>query len=253
MTGVLLVAHGSRHPQARATVEELARAIRRRLPARFVAICALDLEPPTLRAALLQLARRGARQVRVVPLLFAPGHHVRVDLPRQVAAAGIAAGWTPTDREPAFATVAGPLIDSAEGASNELLLDALDARAGRALASVDALVLMAAGSSDEDARAAVSELARSWGDRHGVPAQAAFASGPGPAPAEAVTARRAAGAGQVLAGSLFLAPGLLPLRAEQSASGAGATVSPVLGAAPPLVELVTLRATAAHLDAVLAE
>ena len=244
MTHVLLVAHGSRHPRARETVELLADAVRRRLPGRVVTTCALDVELPTPRAALLDLARVGVRQVRVVPLLFASGHHIRVDLPRQVAAAAVAADWVATVAEPTFATVAGPLIDAGDPYSIALLLDALDERTGFAVSRADAFVLLAAGSSDPTARAAVAALAQSWGHRHGVRAMAAYASGPGPTPSEAVVVLRAAGATRVVAGSLFLAPGLLPTRAEHAATSAGATVSPVLGAALPLIDLIVRRATA---------
>ena len=246
MSHVLLVAHGSRHPRARHTVELLAAAVRHRLPGLGVSTCALDLEAPTPRAALLDLARSGVRQVRVVPLLFAPGFHICVDLPRQVAAAAATSGWSATEDEPTFATVTAPLIDTGDRRSTALLLDALDARAGDPLAAADALVLLATGSSDADARAAVDQLAASWGERHGLPARSTFATGPGTRPADAVLAARASGAERVVAGSLFLAPGLLPARAQQSAEEAGAAVAPVLGAAPALVELVARRATAPH-------
>ena len=244
MSHVLLVAHGSRHPQARVVVQGIAAAMRRLLPGDLVTTCALDVESPSPRAALLDLTRRGAGRVRLVPLLFAPGFHLRVDLPSQVAAAAIAAGWVPTHDDPVFATVAPPLIDIDDRDGTELLLDALDTRAGAALAGADSLVLLATGSSDPDALAAVDALARLWGARHSLSAGSAFASGPGVRPADAVRVSRAAGAERVLAGSLFLAPGLLPTRAAQAAADAGATVSPVLGAAPPLVELIARRVTA---------
>ena len=241
MSDVLLVAHGSRDPRARTTVQHLAAAVRRRLPGRVVATCALDLEAPSPRTALVELARRGSPGVRVVPLLFAPGYHVRVDLPREIAEAAAASG-RPAGDPACLATLAPPLIDVSDAQSSELLLDALDARAGPPIRRADALVLLAAGSSDDGARAAVASLARSWGDRHGVPASAAFATGPGPDPASAVVVARAGGAARVLAGSLFLAPGLLPDRAQAAAAVAGAKVAPVLGAVPALAELVARRA-----------
>src|SRR4051812_35478284 len=86
---VLLVAHGSRDPRAAGIVAALADAVRPVLAAgrtgQRVAVAHLDFTEPSVGTALRGLAAAGATEVVVVPLLFAPGYHLRVDLPAAVA------------------------------------------------------------------------------------------------------------------------------------------------------------------------
>jgi len=114
---------------------------------------------------------------------------------------------------------------------------------------LDALVLACAGSSDNQANAAVARLARLWGQRHKLPVAAAFTAAATPSPAEAVLQWRLEGRRHVAVGSFFLAPGLLPDRAEQSARKAGAVaVSRPLGVSTEVARLVLLRYGVAGLD-----
>jgi sirohydrochlorin ferrochelatase len=229
-SAVLLVGHGSRTPAAGATVRAVAAALAERVR-RPVEVAHIELDPPDPTEALVALADNGVRHVDVVPLLFAPGHHVTVDVPRFVAAA-LARRKGLTVRR------AGALLEQAH--APDLLLDALDDRLAAAVGSspVDALVLAASGSSSPRALAAVEALALRWSRRRRLPARAGFASGSGPAVGDVV--RELAGQGQrVAVGSLFLAPGRLPDRAREAASGAGAlAVADVLGPHPALVDLL---------------
>jgi sirohydrochlorin ferrochelatase len=229
-SAVLLVGHGSRTPGAGETVRAVAAALADRVR-RPVEVAHVELDPPDPAQALVALADRGFRHVDVVPLLFAPGHHVTVDVPRFVAAA-LARRTGLTVRR------TGALLELPGAA--ELLLDALDDRLAAVVGGspVDALVLAASGSSSPRALAAVEALALRWSRRRRLPTRAASASGTGPAVGDVV--RELAGQGQQVAvGSLFLAPGRLPDRARQAALGAGAlAVADVLGAHPALVDLL---------------
>ena len=106
-----------------------------------------------------------------------------------------------------------------------------------------------AGSSDTQANAAVTRLARLWGQRHKLPVTAAFTTAASPSPAEAVLQWRLEGRRHVAVGSFFLAPGVLPDRAEQTARKAGAVaVSRPLGVSAEVARLVLLRYGVNHID-----
>jgi sirohydrochlorin ferrochelatase len=77
----------------------------------------------------------------------------------------------------------------------------------------------------------------------------AYASAASPTPAEAVTAARRGGARRVLVATYLLAPGLFAdqVRLDSLAAGAAA-VSPALGAAPEIADLVLSRYAESLLD-----
>lgn len=235
-SAVLLVGHGSRHSSAVATVDTVARALAAQcgLP---VAAAHLEFSPPTPAEALIRLADGGHRDVVVAPLLFAPGHHVSVDVPQQIAAA--------TARRPGLRVRAtGALLELPHAV--ELLLTALDDRLAQSRIHhdhldrpVEALVLAAAGSSHPNSLAAFEDLAQMWEARHGLPVRAGYAAGSGPRVDE-VTADLLTRRNHVAVGSLFLAPGRLPDRARSGARRAGATtMADVIGAHPALIDVLT--------------
>lgn len=217
---------------------ELTARVASRLPGMPVRAAYLDHTAPTPTETLRQLAGQGCEQVHVLPLLFAPGFHLRTDLPASIAAA--------RETAPGLVAQIGPTLvdlpDDVVGA--DLLLDALDERMAGVVRSPAAVVLVAAGSSAAVAREMVHRLAQRWGARRGVPAAAAFASGPGDRPEAAVHALSAAAGvrtGDIGVGLLFLADGFLPGRATEAVTAAGAACTDVLGAAPQLAELIVRR------------
>lgn len=233
---VLLVGHGSRDSSATATVDTVARALAAQcgLP---VAAAHLEFSPPTPAEALIRLADTGHRDVVVVPLLFAPGHHVTVDVPQQIAAA--------TAQRPGLRVRAtGALLELPHAVEHLLtaLDDRLAERPGPSALPADALVLAASGSSRSNSLAAVDDLAERWGERHGLPVRAGYAAGNGPRVDE-VTADLLTRESHVAVGSLFLAPGRLPDRAWNGAHRAGATtVADVIGPHPTLIDVLTAAA-----------
>ncbi len=198
MTSLLLVSHGSRDPLAQETTARLARAVSEALPDVAVGVGYLELASPSVTAALDALPR----PVVVQPLLFTPAYHATTDLPVQLG-----------DRDDVRMA---PAL-----APDPLLLDALDRRLAETGVRPDALVLASAGTSVTVARALIDEVAADWGRRHGLPCIAAYASTAEPDAGEAVRSQRQAGARAVVVGSLFVAPGLLPRRAAESAAGCG--------------------------------
>ena len=144
----------------------------------------------------------GHDEIVVVPLLLSEAFHAKVDVPTVLAAAA--------ERHEGLKIRATRVLGL-----EPQFLEVLDVRMREALAvgrvrELDALVLVAAGSSDPLANQAVARLARVWGKRHKLPVTAAFASASPPASGEAVRQFRAEGRRHIAVASLFLAPGLPP-------------------------------------------
>jgi sirohydrochlorin ferrochelatase len=245
-SAVLLVAHGSRDPRAEAVTVDLAGQVRSQLPGRIVRVAYLDFSRPTVGEALRSLAADDVREVVVVPLLFAPGYHLRVDLPAAVAE--VRAGL------PSLDVVIAAALGEAAPDGPDLLLDALEARlaarpaaggAASTIRSLDAVVLASAGSSDPQARAAIEDIAQRWAGRSGRPVVAAYGTSCGPTVSAAIGELHDRGLSRVGVASLFIAPGRLPEAARRAGLEAGASaVSAPLGTTPALVRLVTARALA---------
>ncbi|WP_433470081.1 sirohydrochlorin chelatase [Spirillospora sp. CA-128828] len=227
------VAHGSRDPRAAATVAELLGAVRARRPDLPVHASFLDHAPPAPDRVLDGLARNGADEAVVLPLLLTAAYHSKTDIPGVL---NRVRGMHPRLRLRTAGTL-GP---------HPLLLDALERRlsdAGVEPGDPDtAVVLVSAGSSDPSANATIARLAREWRPRGWRDVVPAYASATGPKPAEAVAALLDAGAPRVAVACYFLAPGYFADKVRKESLAAGASVvSPVLGAAPEIAELVLLR------------
>jgi sirohydrochlorin ferrochelatase len=276
---LLAIAHGSRDPRAAAAVTDLlglvrGRSARQGLPGLEVVTAYLDHAPPSpaqVLAALYgsegpawadpaalagpvsladpvplgdpvplacrtPLASRTPRANTVIalPLLLTDAYHSKTDIPSVLRTAA--------------ATLPGLRIGYGQTLGpHPLLIKAMERRLAQAGVRVGdpdtAVVIAAAGSTDQDATAVISRLATQWhvlrGWRDVVPA---FASAASPSPADAIAALRARGARTVVVASYLLAPGVFAdkVRATSLAAGAAA-VSGVLGAAPELADLVLRR------------
>ncbi|MGI8626382.1 MAG: sirohydrochlorin chelatase [Geodermatophilaceae bacterium] len=236
---VLLINHGSRQPHAATFTHDAAAALRREDPDRIVRVSFLELTPPSPAHALHQLARAGITDVQVVPLLFSAGHHYRIDIPAAVHAA--------LESVPGMRVqIAPPLLTD----THDDLIAALDARLDEAIQDQpssaghrpDGLVLLAAGSSDGEARAQVRGLADAWGRARMVPAEAAFCDLRGGDVRAAMAKLSGRGAYRIACGSLFLATGRLLDAGRHAAANAGAgTIAGPLGLTPPLLGLLRRR------------
>ena len=84
---ILLVDHGSRRPEANALLEEVAAALRTRLPDCPVSVAHMEFGPPDIETAIADCVRAGAGRILVHPYFLAPGVHTRRDIPERVRAA----------------------------------------------------------------------------------------------------------------------------------------------------------------------
>jgi sirohydrochlorin ferrochelatase len=241
---LIAVAHGSKDPRAAATVSDLLTLLRARATARGLA--GLDV-----RAAFLDHCAPSLPQVLgsvedaagcvVVPLLLTAAYHSKTDIPARIAAAAL------PGLDVSYADTLGP---------HPLLLAALERRLAEAGVSVGdgqarartSIVLAAAGSSDPAANATIVALAARWqadgGWRRVLPA---YASAAGPRPDGVVSALRTDDPDSPVAVATYLlAPGYFADKIRDGALGAGAAaVSPALGAAPEVADVVLDRYAAA--------
>ena len=84
--GLILYAHGARDPRWAEPFERVLKRIRERQPSLPVALAFLDYLEPNLMTAAQGLVQEGVEQIRIVPLFFGRGGHLREDLPRQMQA-----------------------------------------------------------------------------------------------------------------------------------------------------------------------
>lgn len=236
MTAPALVAlaHGSRDPRSAQTIKALVDEVRSMRPDLRIEPAFLELARPSFGTVVDRLVKAGYDEIVVVPLLLTEAYHAKVDVPEAIAAA--------TARHDHLKIRATGVLGL-----ESVFLEVLDRRLRVALSEarvreLDALVLAAAGSSDQLANQAVARLARLWGTKHRLPTAAAYASAAPPATGEAVRQFRAEGRRNIAVGSLFLAPGLLPDRAAELALEAGAVaVSQPLGADPEVARTILAR------------
>ncbi|SEF12441.1 sirohydrochlorin chelatase [Jiangella alba] len=216
---LIAVAHGTRAPEGPVVLESLLAGVRTLLPGVDVRVAYVDVIGPTLSSVLASVPD-GSRAV-VVPMFLASGYHVRVDVPSAVAADGGRAIVTPA---------LGP---------DPAVVAAVEARLRSASPDLpSAVVLAAAGSSDESALAEVSVAASLLASALARPVVPAFVTTASPPVPDAVASLRAAGHPRVGVASYLLAPGLFQQRLD--ASGAD-VVAPPIGPHPLVAALIAER------------
>lgn len=77
---LLLIAHGSRRPEANADLEFVAAALRERGRYQFVCPSYLELAEPDIEAGGVRCVEAGATEVILLPYFLSPGVHVVEDL-----------------------------------------------------------------------------------------------------------------------------------------------------------------------------
>lgn len=84
MRALILLAHGSRHPQTSLEVAELADGMRRAAAPPVVAHAFLEIARPDRGQAVAQAVAAGCRLIDVLPLFLNTGNHVVRDIPELV-------------------------------------------------------------------------------------------------------------------------------------------------------------------------
>src|SRR5215218_7541831 len=212
MTAPVLVAcaHGTRNPTGRRLIAELALAARTLRPGLVTTAAFVDVQPPTVVDVVAELSAAGRAAV-VVPLLLSGGYHVHVDIAGAVAGAEGAVAARPLGPDPRLVAVL----------HDRLLESGADPRD-----PLTAVVLAAAGSSDERSVADVENTAdllqRSWAGA----VTTGYGSAAQPTVADAVAAARRGGAERVIVAAYLLAPG--HFHDKLAGAGADAVTAPLL-------------------------
>ena len=221
---LILVAHGTRRPAGVAMIGELAAQVGTLL-GRTVQVAFVDVLGPTPSEVLSQAKATGQPAV-VMPAFLSRGYHVRTDLPAHVAASG----------HP------NVIITPALGPSGQIARILGDQLVESGWRQGDSVILAAAGTSDERARADLHTTATLLSALTGSRVDLGFAATGGPPVREAVARARADalrdGTHRVVVASYLLADGLFQERLH--ASGAD-LVSQPLGTHPGLARLVANR------------
>ncbi len=85
-TGIILFAHGSRDALWSKPIEAIAQAVHQASPECVVRCAYLELMTPSLDSAVSSMVALGITRIRITPLFFGIGKHVREDLPTMMAA-----------------------------------------------------------------------------------------------------------------------------------------------------------------------
>jgi sirohydrochlorin ferrochelatase len=217
-----MAAHGTRDPDGLEVVEALLDRVRAHRPSLAAEVAYVDVARPTLAEALDRLTG----ELVLVPLLLGSGYHVKVDIPRALAAA-------PQVRA-RVARALGP---------DPLLVEALAERLAEAGAGQGhRVVLAAAGSTDPGSNADAAAVARMLGERTGALVAPGYVCAGKPTVHEAIGALRQGGKAPVAVASYLLAPGHFARQvAAVGGSMGGAIVSLPLGAHDAVARLVLRR------------
>jgi sirohydrochlorin cobaltochelatase len=89
--GLILYVHGARDPRWAEPFDRLRTKIAQRAPALHVTVAFLEHAKPDLTQAVREMAAGGVDRIRIVPMFFGRGGHLREDMPRQLDEARAAA------------------------------------------------------------------------------------------------------------------------------------------------------------------
>ena len=85
-SGLILFAHGARDPRWAEPFERLRDKVQARMDGIVVTLAFLEHRSPSLVEAASDMAAQGVRTIRIVPMFFGRGGHLRTDFPRQLDA-----------------------------------------------------------------------------------------------------------------------------------------------------------------------
>ncbi len=84
MTGILLLAHGSREGDTETTMQQITKYVKADLQNEMVEEAYLQFREKNLEKGLLSLIERGADDIRVIPYFLFEGVHIKEDIPEEI-------------------------------------------------------------------------------------------------------------------------------------------------------------------------
>lgn len=240
---LILLSTGDRRSDVAPVVRDVVAHTRRQRPDLTIEAAFLAHARPDLTTLVSRLHAKGHAEIVVVPLTLSNASDAFADLDSLVSDAAAA---TP-----------GVQVRSASPVGAEAaLLNAVDRQLRAALhdnrvRELDGLVLVAEGSSDAQANAAVARLARTWGRHHHLPTAVAYACTAPPSTGEAIREFRRQGRRHVAVARFFVTNGQLAEYSAELAHEAGAVaVSDPIGAGDDLSRIILARYSVGAFDLV---
>ena len=86
MTGILILAHGSRARETEKTLEQVVELVRAQMPGHILQIAYMEFGETNIAAGLSVLMEQGCSEVVVAPYFLFEGIHIREDIPREINA-----------------------------------------------------------------------------------------------------------------------------------------------------------------------
>lgn len=86
MTGILILAHGSREKETEATLGQIADMLKQLLNTENIESAFLQFSETTLKKGLLKLVEKGIKNIKVVPYFLFDGVHIKEDVPAEIDA-----------------------------------------------------------------------------------------------------------------------------------------------------------------------
>ena len=81
---LVLIGHGSRKPDHRTVLDEMAGLLRAEFPGFRVEVAFMSLCEPSLEGVIQELVQEGAREITVLPCFLFRGVHVTEDIPKML-------------------------------------------------------------------------------------------------------------------------------------------------------------------------
>ena len=86
MTGVLIVAHGSRENGTENTIEAIRDYVQEELGREHIVEAYMEFRATNIAAGIQKLIDRGADDIKIVPYFLFEGVHIKEDIPAEIAA-----------------------------------------------------------------------------------------------------------------------------------------------------------------------
>ena len=85
MTGVLVIAHGSRAKETETALEDILSMVRAKMPDTVIECAFMEFSDRTIEKGVAALADKGVKKVKIVPYFLFMGVHMREDIPSMAA------------------------------------------------------------------------------------------------------------------------------------------------------------------------
>lgn len=84
MTGVLILAHGSRAKETEETLEKIVAMVRDIVGSEHITSSFLQFSDSNLHKGLRELVARGVNDIKVIPYFLFEGVHIKEDIPKEI-------------------------------------------------------------------------------------------------------------------------------------------------------------------------